>query len=90
VKTERRDSSAGRVPVVAPGTAVVFTRYDDEKAVVLHPDDYRRLVELDEALEALALAGPEVGELTRLAHALEDEPGDPLEDPAAIEKLLGR
>lgn len=89
MKTERRDSSSGRVPAATVGTAIVFTRYDDEKAVVLHPDDYRRLAEIDEALDAMALDTPELTELVLTAHALEDTPGDAVEDAAAIKKLLG-
>ena len=89
VKSERRDSSKGRVPAVSPGTAIVFTRYDNEKAVVLHPQDYRRLASLDEALDAVAFDKPGVSDLVRTAHALEDTPGTPIEDPARIKKLLG-
>jgi hypothetical protein len=89
VKSERRDSSKGRVPAVSPGTAIVFTRYDSEKAVVLHPEDYRRLAALDDALDAVAFDAPDVSALARKAHALEDTPGTSIEDPARIKKLLG-
>jgi hypothetical protein len=89
MNVERRESSSGRVPAVTAGTALVFTRYDDEKAVVLHPDDYRRLAALDEALDALGAETCEVTDAVRAAHALEDTPGRPLEEPGAIKKLLG-
>lgn len=45
------------MPGVAPGTAIVFTRYEEEKSVVLHPADFRRLVELDEALAEISAGG---------------------------------
>lgn len=89
MNTERRESSSGRVPAVTQGTALVFMRYDDEKAVVLHPDDYRRLASLDDALDAVASESPEVTGVVREAHALEDEPAGAVEDAAAIKKLLG-
>ena len=52
---ERRDASTVRVPSVPAGTAVVVTRYDEEKAVLLSPEDFERLAALDEALEDIAL-----------------------------------
>jgi hypothetical protein len=88
-ETERRDASTARVPSVPPGRAIVYTRYDQEKSVVLNPEDFHRLAELDEALGRIAADGPILSELAREAHALEDTPGEPVEDPGAIKKLLG-
>jgi hypothetical protein len=88
IETEVRDSSTARVPSVLPGHAILFTRYDEEKSVVLHPDDYRRLVSLDEELAAIALPRPEMSELVLAAHRLEDTPGAPVEDAGEIRKLL--
>jgi PHD/YefM family antitoxin component YafN of YafNO toxin-antitoxin module len=86
---ERRDASTVRVPAVQPGTAVVVTRYDEEKAVVLSPEDFDRLAALDEALDAIVARDRlSLSPLAREAHRLEDEPGHPLEDPAALEALL--
>lgn len=85
---ELRDSSTARVPSVAPGRAIVFTRYDEEKAVVLNPADFRRLAELDNDLEELShSSGP--SDLVLEALELEDRPGTPIEDPARIKTLLG-
>jgi PHD/YefM family antitoxin component YafN of YafNO toxin-antitoxin module len=89
IESERRDASAARVPSVAPGRAIVYTRYGEEKAVVMNPQDFRRLAELDEALSSIVLAAPEMSELARRAHALEDTPGTAIEDAAAIKALLG-
>lgn len=90
IKSERRDSSLARVPSVPPGTAIVFTRYDEEKAVVLNPQDFRRLVALDADLDELASVDRLVlTELALKAHALEDAPGTPLEDADEIKTLLG-
>jgi hypothetical protein len=88
IESETRDSSTARVPAVSPGRAIVFTRYDEEKSVVLHPDDYHRLASLDEELAAIALPGIEMSELALEAHRLEDTPGMPIEDGEAIRALL--
>jgi hypothetical protein len=74
------------VPV---GTALVFTRYDEEKAVVLNPQDFHRLSALDQDLEELASDRPVLSQLAVKAHALEDTPGAPVEDPSQIKALLG-
>ena len=87
--SEQRDSSSARVPSVPPGRAIVFTRYDAEKAVVLNPQDFHRLSALDHDLDELAADPPALTELALKAHALEDTPGTPVEDPDAIRALLG-
>ena len=89
IVSEQRDSSTARVPAVPVGTALVFTRYDEEKAVVLHPQDFRRLSVLDHDLEELSSDRPPLSELALEAHALEDRPGTPVEDPGEIKALLG-
>lgn len=77
------------MPSVPVGTALVFTRYDEEKAVVLNPEDFHRLSALDHDLEEVSSDRPALSELALKAHALEDQPGLPLEDPARIKALLG-
>jgi hypothetical protein len=89
IVSERRDSSTARVPAVAAGEAIVFTRYDEEKTVVMHPDDFRRLSELDADLTEVTAGRAELSELTLEAHRLEDTPGTPVEDPERIKALLG-
>lgn len=89
LETERRDSSTARVPDVSRGHAIIVTRYDRDRAVVLHPDDYRRLTALDEALAEVASARPLPSEAALAAHAAEDELLGAVEDPQEIEKLLG-
>jgi hypothetical protein len=89
IETEQRDSASARVPTVPPGHAIVYTRYGDEKTVVMNPDDFHRLAALDQALTGISAGGIEMSELVEKAHRLEDEPGKPVEDPAAIRALLG-
>ncbi len=89
IEQETRDSSTARVPSVAPGKAIVFTRYEKEKSVVLHPDDYHRLASLDEELAAIAFPGIAMSDLALEAHRIEDTPGTPIEDATQIRALLG-
>ncbi len=67
----------------------MYTRYAEEKSVVMNPEDFRRLAALDEALAGAVDEVPVVTELALKAHELEDTPRGPLEDPAAIKALLG-
>ncbi len=56
----------------------------------MNPQDFRRLAALDAALHALETADElSPTALVLEAHRLEDEPDDPVEDPAAIRSLLG-
>lgn len=89
IESEQRESSTARVPSVPPGRAIVYTRYDEEKTVVMNPQDFRRLTALDEALAAVVFDRPEISELALKAHALEDTPGQAVENPAEINTLLG-
>jgi hypothetical protein len=89
IEHETRDSSTARVPSVSPGKAIVFTRYDEEKSVVLHPDDYHRLASLDEELAAVAFSGIAMSDLALEGHRMEDAPGTPIEDATQIRALLG-
>ncbi len=89
IETEQRESSSARVPTVPPGRAIVYTRYEEEKTVVMNPQDFHRLAALDEALAEIAAERLEMSDLVLEAHRLEDEPGEPIEDPVAIKTLLG-
>ena len=89
IVSEMRDASSARVPTVPVGKALVFTRYDEEKSVVLNPEDFHRLRALDDDLEQISSAGLELTELALKAHALEDTPGEPIEDADEIKALLG-
>lgn len=66
-----------RVPGPEAGTATVVRRYREDRAVVLHPDDYARLIEDSRLVaflgqvEPLPLATP----LERKAHARATTPG---------------
>lgn len=89
IDREHRESSTARVPSVPPGKAIVYTRYAEEKTVVMNPQDFHRLAELDEALAELTADRPGMSELALRAHELEDAPGTAIEGPAEIKALLG-
>lgn len=90
IETEVRDAANLRVPAIVEGRALLVTRYDEAKAVVMNPEDFRRLAALDAALETLRhVDAPELTAVALEAHRLEDEPDEAVEDPAAIERLLG-
>lgn len=89
ITTEQRDSSTARVPTVPRGRAIVIVRYDEEKAVVMNPEDFRRFEMLDQDLDELASSTPELTELALKAHALEDTPEPALEDADQIRAYLG-
>jgi len=66
-----------RVPDPEPGTATVVRRYREDRAVVLHPNDYARLVEDSRLLSSLGRLDPlpPPTPLERKVHALETTPG---------------
>ncbi len=64
-------------------------RHCYKEAVVANPEDLRGLAAPDEALAEIVSDRPEMSELAFEAHRLEDEPGGPIEDPAAIRALFG-
>jgi hypothetical protein len=73
-----------------PGEAAVIERYGKERAVVLHPDDFHRLLELDQLVEdTVALEPFQLSEEAIRAHREEATPGEPVTDPTVIEKLFG-
>lgn len=80
-----------RVPDQTPGTATAVRRYDNERAFVLHPDDFHRLVALEDLVaSALELDPLALTDAAVAAHFDESSPGEPVTDPAQINALLGR
>src|SRR6266540_5523775 len=89
IESEHRDSAKAMVPSVPHGRAIVFTRYDREKSVVMNPEDFHRLAALDDALADVVFDPVELSDLASAAHRLEDTPGTPVEDAREIRALLG-
>jgi hypothetical protein len=86
IEIEHREASSGRVPSPAPGHALVFTRYQQEHAVVLNPEDFHRLRELDQALSQTRIIPSDIA---LAAHHAEDTPANAIEDHDQITALLG-
>jgi len=85
---ETRCASTARVPIGAPGAAIMITRYGKDHAAVVHPHDFRRLSDLADDLATATSHSAPSSDLALKAHALEDRPGEPLENVAAIRSLL--
>jgi hypothetical protein len=84
-------SNEVRVPVPKRGTALRVMRYGKDQSVVLHPDDYGRLAELDDLVARASRLKPfRFTEAGRKAHFEEDRSaGEPIEDPEILHRLFG-
>lgn len=79
-----------RVPDPQAGEVTVISRYGKERAMLVHPDDFHRLDELDRMLvEAGELVPLEPSPEALRAHLGEGTPGEPITDPAALAELFG-
>lgn len=78
-----------RVPDPEAGEVTVISRYGKERAMVVHPDDFQRLNELDRLLaEASELPQGAPSAAALRAHREEGAPGEPITDPAALAELF--
>jgi hypothetical protein len=90
LRVKRISGNEARVPKTSQGEATVIERYGKERAIVLHPDDYHRLRDLDRLVEEAARLEPiELSEEAIRAHSEEGTPGEPVTDPAVLEELFG-
>lgn len=66
-----------RVPEPEPGTATMVHRYQQDRAVVLHPDDYGRLIKDSRLVAFLGQVEPmpPATPVERKTHALVSTPG---------------
>jgi hypothetical protein len=79
-----------RVPDPQAGEVTVIARYGKERAMLIHPDDFHRLDELDRMLtEAADLAPLAPSSEALSAHLEEGTPGEPITDPAVLAELFG-
>lgn len=78
-----------RLPEAAEGTATVVRRYAKERAVVLHPNDFHRLSELDAFIAAAAaLPALPLSDLAIRLHGEAETPSASVTDPVALRALL--
>jgi len=79
-----------RVPDPQAGEVTVISRYGKERAMLIHPDDFHRLDELDRMLaEAAGLTPLKPSPEALSAHLEEGAPGEPITDPAVLAELFG-
>lgn len=79
-----------RVPDPQAGEVTVISRYGKERAMLIHPDDFHRLDELDRMLAEVAeLPSLEPAPEALRAHLEEGTPGEPITDPAVLAALFG-
>jgi hypothetical protein len=88
-------SNSVRVPEPEVGTATVINRYRHPQAVVLHPNDFERLVQDSMLADSLGHPDPfpPPTSLARKAHLHLETPGfeaPRLEDGDALEALLAQ
>ena len=90
VRLKRIKGNEARIPRTDPGEATVIERYGKERAIVLHPEDFHRLLELEQLAEDAAQLEPiELSEEAVRAHREEGTPGEPVTDPALLAQLFG-
>jgi hypothetical protein len=78
-----------RIPEPKTGEVSVISRYGKERAVLVHPDDFHRLNQLDQLLEQVSDLGDfEPSAEALRAHVEEGTPGEPVTDPAVLAELF--
>lgn len=81
---------AVRIPEPEPGVATAVRRYREERAVILHPSDFRRLVDLERLATQLSAFTPiEPSPAAARAHIESDTPEAPITDPDKLDDLFG-
>ncbi len=79
-----------RVPDPKVGEVTVISRYGKERAMLIHPDDFHRLDELDRMLAEVSDLAPLPPSREALrAHIEEGTAGEPITDPAKLAELFG-
>ena len=79
-----------RIPQPRRGETIVVRRYRETKAMIMHPDDYARLIENEAALSHLESSlPPRFSDLAVQAHVDADKPQSPVTDPAILDQLFG-
>lgn len=78
-----------RIPDPEAGEVTVVSRYGKERAMLIHPDDFQRLDELDRLLaDASELPESAPSREALRAHRDAGTPGEAITDPAALAELF--
>lgn len=90
METISAPGNAVRLPDPKPGVATAVHRFSQERAFILHPEDFHRLLSLEGLLaDVAALRAPELSAAAVRAHLEESTPGAAITDPEQIKALLG-
>ncbi|MFT4050441.1 MAG: hypothetical protein QM648_11490 [Solirubrobacterales bacterium] len=83
-------SDSVRVPTPKRGESIHIMRYNDERAVILHPQDFRELESLADLVREICAPRPrQMSDVAIAAHIEEETPGTPITDPAELHRLFG-
>lgn len=87
---EATKGDAVRIPEPKPGIATAVHRYREERAVILHPNDFHRLADVERLVTELSSFEPiEPSAATVKAHIDSDTPEGPITEPATLDELFG-
>ncbi len=91
LRNEEIAANEVRVPTPRRGTALQVTRYGRSQSVILHPDDFTRLLGFEELIDRRSELKPiRYTEAGRRAHFEEDRSaGEAIEDPETLRELFG-
>jgi len=90
LKTRTISGNEVRIPDPEQGEVTVISRYGKERAMLIHPTDFHRLNDFDRlfaevsSLEPIALSADAIR-----AHREEEQPGEPITDPALLTEIFG-
>lgn len=83
-------SNEVRIPEPERGVATAVNRYQKERAVILHPDDFHALDDLSEmVMQLAAIDRLELSDAAVRSHIETDTPHAPLTDPKKLKELFG-
>lgn len=86
---ESTPSDSVRIPDPRRGVAIHVRRYNTDRAVIIHPEDFERFELLDSVLSEVAKLEPlPASEIADAAYIAEATPGEALTDPDELRRLF--
>ena len=91
MKIDTTNGDAVRIPSPKLGVATAVHRYREERAVILHPDDFHRLADVERLVAELSSFEPiQPSAAAAKAHIESDTPKLPITEPTTLDQLFGR
>lgn len=89
MKIETTNSNSVRIPTPHEGVATHVRRYNEDRAVIVHPTDFERFVVLDNILSQVSEPNAfHLSDAARAAHIESVTPGEPVTDPDELRRLF--